>query len=530
MDTLHTRQEARRRRTVAVISHPDAGKSTLTESLLLHAHAVTEAGAVHGKSTRRTTVSDWMTIEQERGISITSAALQFHVGDVVVNLVDTPGHSDFSEDTYRVLSAVDSAIMLIDASKGMEAQTLRLFEVCAERDLPIMVLINKWDRPGLAPLELLDELARITQRRPMPVTWPVGESGNFRGLRDSVSGEMLVFEHDSNGAQLPREQRLSADEAAAQFGDEWHTAVDEAELVALDGGPYDQEHFLDRTGMPVFFGSAVRSIGVGEVLNFLCTDGPPAMPRTAVAGEPHAVDSTFSAQVFKIQASMDPAHRDRVAFIRICSGSFTRGMTAVHAQSGRSFATKYALQMFGRDRETVEVAWPGDIVGLVNATLLRPGDTLHDGNRVEYLAMPAFIPELFALVSSVETSAVKKFRKGIQQLSEEGVVQLLTSERRGPQTPLVGAVGQMQFEVLSARMKADFGVDIRLEHLPYTIACPVDAATAAVLQSRRDCEIVLRGQDMFALFADEWRVRAAMREFPDIALELPTRTTTPVSR
>ncbi len=530
MDSTRVRDEADRRRTIAVISHPDAGKSTLTESLLLHAHAVGEAGAVHGKATRTSTVSDWMEIEKSRGISISSAAVQFTTGDVVVNLVDTPGHADFSEDTYRVLSAVDAAIMLIDASKGMESQTLRLFDVCAQRDLPIIVMINKWDRPGLDPLALLDELFRITGRKPMPVNWPVGPAGYFQGLRESETGDLLVFDTDGSGAHLPLVHRVPDPVAADQLGDDWRTAVEEAELVALDGGEFDPNRHLDRTGMPVLFGAAVRHIGVGELLTFIRDYAPAASPRKAVDERLHPVDSGFSAQVFKVQASMDPAHRDRVAFARVCSGMFTRGMTATHAQSGRSLTTKYALQVFGRDRETVDIAWPGDIVGLVNAQLLHPGDTLYSADPVEYQALPPFTPALFALVSPAESGAVKKFRKGLVQLAEEGVVQLLSSERRGPQAPILGAVGQMQFEVFSARMHTDFGVDVRLTHLPYTVAVAVDTATAQFLQDRRDCEIAIRREGSLALFADEWKLRALQREHPELPIRTPRDTSGPRAR
>lgn len=516
-----------RRRTIAVISHPDAGKSTLTESLLLHAHAVSEAGAVHGKATRRSTVSDWMDMEQKRGISISSAAIQFTVGDTVVNLVDTPGHADFSEDTYRVLAAVDAAIMLVDAAKGMEAQTLRLFEVCEARNLPVVVMINKWDRPGIPALELMDELKKITKRQPMPVTWPVGEAGFFAGLHDVPTGDLLTFTHDEGTAHLPRLERMPAADASKLTSSEWQTAAEDAALVELDGGSLDLARFMDRTAMPVFFGAAVRNVGVEQLLRFICDHAPWASPRVDTGGRVRAVNADFSAQVFKVQANMDPAHRDRVAFIRICSGVFTRGMTATHAQTGRPFATKYALQMFGRDRETVDAAWPGDIVGLVNAGMLHPGDTLFGDDSVTFEGIPDFIPELFSLASPADTGTTKKFRKGIVELAEEGVVQLFDSERRGPQAPLLGAVGAMQFEVLSARMMSDFGVEIRLSSLPYTVTCPVSAEVAVRLAGRRDCEIVTRHAKAFALFTDEWHLRALQRELPDLGISAQRRSLPP---
>ena len=515
---MRSLEEAMRRRTIAVISHPDAGKSTLTESLLLHAHAVSEAGAVHGKSTRRSTVSDWMDMEQKRGISISSAAIQFTVGDTVINLVDTPGHADFSEDTYRVLAAVDAAIMLVDAAKGMEAQTVRLFSVCAARNLPVIVMINKWDRPGRDALELMDELRETTGRQPMPVTWPVGDAGYFVGLCDVSAGDLLQFTPDQGGAHLPIMHRVSASEARDLAESSWPTAVEDAALVALDGGGIDPHRFLDRTAMPIFFGAAVRNVGVGELLRFIADEVPWASPRVDSDGHVRPVNAAFSAQVFKVQANMDPAHRDRVAFVRVCSGAFTRGMMVTHAQTGRPFATKYALQMFGRDRETVETAWPGDIVGLVNAGMLRPGDTLYADDKVTFEGIPDFTPELFALAAPVDTSTAKKFRKGISALAEEGLIQLFESERRGPQSPLLGAVGAMQFEVLSARMSSEYGLDVRFSALPYRVTCPISASVAVQLQGHRDCEIVTRRARSFALFADEWHFRTLQRDVPELQL------------
>ncbi|MDX2376594.1 peptide chain release factor 3 [Microbacterium sp. LRZ72] len=511
--------EAARRRTIAVISHPDAGKSTLSEAMLLHARAISQAGATHGKAGRRGTVSDWMEMEQARGISISSAAIQFEVGDVIVNLVDTPGHADFSEDTYRVLAAVDAAVMLIDAAKGMEAQTVKLFDVCADRGIPIVAMINKWDRPGKDALELMDEVRDVTGMRPMPLTWPVGMSGHMVGLRHVESGDLELYERTAGGAQVAESRRVDGREAEEVAGADWSTAVDESELVTLDGGEYDRDAFLDRTGIPVLFGSAVQNIGVAHLLDFVRDEAPAARPRLDVDGNPRAVTAGFSAQVFKIQANMDPAHRDRLAFLRVCSGVFERGMTTQHAQSGRPFATKYAQQMFGQERQTVEQAWPGDIVGLVNASSLRPGDTLHGEDAVRFAGMPRFAPEVFALASPADSSTAKKFRKGIAQLAEEGVVQLLESERRGVQTPMLGAVGEMQFEVAAQRMQVDFSAAMRLSPLPYTVVCRVDPADVALLEGRRDLEIARRDDEYLALFADLWRLRALRRDMPDLVLE-----------
>ena len=378
-------REAGRRRTFAVISHPDAGKSTLTEALALHAQVITEAGAVHGKAGRRSTVSDWMDMEKARGISITSAALQFAYGENVINLVDTPGHSDFSEDTYRVLSAVDAAVMLVDAAKGMEPQTLKLFRVCKARGLPVITVINKWDRPGLDALALMDEIYREIGLQPTPLTWPVGIAGDFRGVIERRTGDYVAYTRTAGGATRAPEERMRADAALAKEGIDWTTAVEESELLSADGADHDQEMFLDGITTPVLFASAISNFGVAAILETLVELAPPAAPFTF--GEPDAegvrhhvrdVTAPFSAFVFKVQAGMDTNHRDRVAFVRVCSGQFRRGMIVTHAASGRPFATKYAQHLFGREREVADEAWPGDIVGLVNASALRVGDSIFE--------------------------------------------------------------------------------------------------------------------------------------------------------
>jgi len=520
IDSDQVRLRATKRRTIAVISHPDAGKSTLTEAMLLHAQAISQAGAVHGKSGRRATVSDWMEMEKARGISISSAAIQFSYGDVVVNLVDTPGHSDFSEDTFRVLAAVDQAIMLVDAAKGLETQTMKLFDVCRSRGIPIVTMINKWDRPGLPALELMDELRNRTGMTPMPITWPVGDAGFFRGLLDIETGEMLRFLRSAGGAQIAASEVLSPAQAESEYGPEWLGATDDVALLQVDGHSYHRQNFLDQRGTPVFFGAAVHNIGVHELLEFIASDGPAPLPRIGTDAKPRLVDSDFSAYVFKVQSGMDPAHRDRLAFIRICSGVFDRGLVAHHAQTGRPFPTKYAQQVFGRDRETVDVAWPGDVVGLVNAHALRPGDTLYGNLPVEYPGLPRFAPEFFRVATVTDASKHKQFRRGIEQLDEEGVIQVMRSERRGDQSPILGAVGPMQYEVTEARLRSEFGAPIRLTPLDYTVACITTRESAGVLAGRSECEVVSRGDGtLLALFPSPWRLRKLMGELPDVALE-----------
>ena len=520
-------REAGRRRTFAVISHPDAGKSTLTEALALHAQVITEAGVVHGKAGRRSTVSDWMEMEKARGISITSAALQFAYGDHVINMVDTPGHSDFSEDTYRVLSAVDAAVMLVDAAKGLEPQTLKLFRVCKARGLPVITVINKWDRPGLDPLALMDEIEREIGLRPTPLTWPVGIAGDFRGVLERRTGEYVAYTRTAGGAKRAPEERLDAATAEAREGDVWLAAVEESELLEAGDADHDQELFLGGVTTPVLFASAILNFGVATVLQTLVELAPPAAPFAYGEAEsdglrPYARDvkAPFSAFIFKVQAGMDTNHRDRVAFARVTSGVFERGMVVTHAQTGRPFATKYAQAIFGRDREVLDTAYPGDIIGLVNATALKPGDTIFIDEPVQFPPIATFAPEHFAIATAADTGRFKQFRRGIEQLDSEGVVQVLRSELRGNQSPVLAAVGPMQFEVAQARMESEFGAAIRLEMLGYTQARVTDAASAPELDAIRSIEVLSRSDGTLLVLApDKWRISAVERDHPDLKLE-----------
>ncbi|HTM85319.1 MAG TPA: peptide chain release factor 3, partial [Mycobacterium sp.] len=428
--------EAARRRTFAVISHPDAGKSTLTEALVLHARAITEAGAVHGKAGRRATVSDWMEMEKARGISITSTALQFPYTtpsgrDCVINLLDTPGHADFSEDTYRVLTAVDSAVMLIDAAKGLEPQTLKLFQVCRHRRIPIITVINKWDRPGRHALELLDEIQARIGLRPTPLTWPVGIAGDFKGVLDRRSGNFIRFTRTAGGATVAPEEHIAAAAAHDAAGDDWETAVEESELLTADGSDYDRETFLDCVSTPLLFTSAALNFGVNQLLDVLTELAPPPGAALDVDGTRRGTDAPFSAFVFKVQAGMDSNHRDRIAYARVYSGTFERGDVLTHAATGKPFVTKYAQSVFGQQRSTLDTAWPGDVIGLANAVALRPGDTLYCDVPVQYPPIPSFSPEHFAVARNADPSKHKQFRRGIEQLDQEGVVQVLRSDRRG---------------------------------------------------------------------------------------------------
>ena len=511
--------QAERRRTFAVISHPDAGKSTLTEALALHAKVIGTAGATNGKSNRKDTISDWQQMEKDRGISISSAALQFSYRDTVINLLDTPGHADFSEDTYRVLAAVDCAVMLIDAGKGLETQTMKLFEVCRQRNLPIITVINKWDRPGLDPLELMDEITERTGLTPMPLTWAIGIAGDFRGVWDIRRNEFAKFARNSSGAQIALTEIMTPEEAAISEGDAWTDSTDEASLVVDEDAPLDLEAFYAGKATPLLFSSAALNFGVKQILDTLVDFAPPATPRADVTGISRAVDAPFSGFVFKVQAGMNQAHRDHVAFVRVCSGMFERGMVVTQSRTGKSFATKYAQQVFGREREVIDTAFPGDVVGLVNASALRVGDSLFVEESVEYPAIPLFAPEHFQVARSKDPSKYKQFRRGIEQLEHEGVIQVLRSDLRGDQAPVLAAVGPMQFEVVEDRMHHDFNAPMRLERLSYSLARMTTPDAAATLSTVHGAEVLERSDGEFlALFNDIWAMRRVEKNYPELSL------------
>ncbi|GAB2668931.1 peptide chain release factor 3 [Gordonia jinhuaensis] len=528
-DRRHIATEAARRRTFAIISHPDAGKSTMTEALALHARKISEAGAIHGKAGRKSTVSDWMEMEKARGISVSSTALQFtyvpdgadpDTGGAVINLVDTPGHADFSEDTYRVLTAVDCAVMLIDAAKGLEPQTLKLFQVCRHRGIPVITIINKWDRPGRTPLELIDEIIDRIGLTPTPLYLPVGIAGDFRGLLDRRSGEYIHFTRTAGGATIAPEEYVDPESAAEREGDDWVAAVEESALLSEMGQDHDQEMFLAGQTSPMIFASAMLNFGVRQLLDALVALAPAPKGREGIDGTMREVTDPFSAVVFKVQAGMDSAHRDRLAFMRIVSGEFERGMVVNHAQTGKPFATKYAQTVFGRDRQTVDTAYPGDVVGLVNAMALAPGDTLYIDPKVQYPPIPSFAPEHFAVLRAESAGKYKQFRKAMDQLDSEGVVQVLRNDIRGDASPVLAAVGPMQFEVVTARMKTEFGVDTSIQSLPYSLARRTDADSAEELARQRGVEVFTRTDGaILALVSDKWRLQYIEKESPDLTLE-----------
>jgi peptide chain release factor 3 len=511
--------EAARRRTFAIISHPDAGKTTLTEKLLLYGGALgREAGSVKAKGDRRSATSDWMELEQQRGISITSTVLQFPYRDCVINLLDTPGHRDFSEDTYRVLTACDAAVMVLDAAKGIEPQTLKLFEVCRDRGLPLMTFVNKWDRPGLSPLELIDDIESHLSLMCTPMTWPVGIAGDFRGVIDRRTGEFTRFSRTARGATAADEEVVDAARAGDEEGESWSHAVDELEL--LEGTEHDRELFLGGETTPMFFGSAITNFGVRLLLDAVVDEVPAPGARPDAESDPRPLGAPFSGFVFKVQANMDRSHRDRIAFVRVCSGRFERGMVVTHGRTGKPFATKYAHSVFGQERETIEEAFPGDVVGLVNASDVRVGDSLYESDPVTFAPIPSFAPEHFAVTRTTDVGRSKQFRSGIAQLDEEGVVQVLRDPDLGDQAPVLAAVGALQFEVAKHRLEQEFGAPIEMSPTRYRVARLTDAESRPTLRAMQGVDVLARSDGtLLAVFESVHWLERLESEHPELTLD-----------
>ncbi|MEX2579821.1 MAG: peptide chain release factor 3 [Verrucomicrobiales bacterium] len=466
-------REIDRRRTFAIISHPDAGKTTLTEKLLLYGGAIHLAGSVTARKNQNATASDWMEMEKERGISVSSTVLQFDYGDSRVNLLDTPGHHDFSEDTYRVLAAVDSAVMVIDAGKGIEAQTLKLFEVCRRRGVPIFVFINKMDRPSRPPLELIDELERVLGLPPVPMNWPLGDGPRFRGVFDREKNQVNLFERTPHGTfKAPLSVGgIDDDKVREAIDSEIHEAAKQ-EIELLDGvtEELDEEKLRAGKQMPIFFGSAMNNFGVQLMLERFLELAPGPAPRESSKGpiDPH--HRAFSGFVFKIQANMNPRHRDRAVFVRIVSGEFERDMQVVDIRSGRKVRLSNAQKLFGKERETLDNAYAGDILALVGNYDFLIGDTLTSDQKIVYDEMPRFKPECFSYLYNNDTANIKRYRAGIEQLLKEGVAQAYDVHGAAQRVPLLGAVGPLQFEVMKARLENEYNVDCRLEASPWNVA------------------------------------------------------------
>ena len=514
-------EQALRRRTFAIISHPDAGKTSLTEKFLLYAGAIQDAGSVRARAGQRSATSDWMEMERQRGISISSTVLQFPYGDCIFNLLDTPGHRDFSEDTYRVLAAVDAVIMVLDTAKGIEAQTLKLFNVCRSRNLPVLTFFNKFDRPGRDPLELLDEVEQQIGLRATPATWPVGQPGDFRGTIDRRTGLFTKYTRTARGAAAAPEEIIDAERAAVEEGDAWKVALDSCSLLDAIEANVDLPSFLAGKSTPVFVGSALTNFGVRALLDAVAELAPPPLPRVEIAEVKRPLVSPFAGFVFKIQANMDPNHRDRLAFARVCSGHFERGMDIECARSGRTVGTKYVTTAFGNDRETIEEAFPGDIIGLVNAGDLRIGDTIYAGKKVEFPGVPRFAPEVFASARPLDRSKIKQFRKGIEQLDQEGVVQVLRDLDFGDTEPVLAAVGVLQFEVFAYRLSSEFSAPTEIISSPYQAMRITDKASADRLRQIGGIRILYRSDnEMVALFENKYRLQRLEKDEPELTLKL----------
>ncbi len=463
--------EIKKRRTFAIISHPDAGKTTLTEKFLLYGGAINLAGSVKGKKTAKHAVSDWMEIEKERGISVTSSVLQFNYDGYCINILDTPGHEDFSEDTYRTLMAADSAVMVIDASKGVEKQTIKLFKVCVMRHIPIFTFINKMDREANDPFELLDEIENVLGISTCPINWPIGCGKEFKGVYDRKQREVSLFKAAMNGQKevATKNIALDAPELKAEIGDAYLEKLDE-DVELLDGASAEFDLAKVQAGdlTPVFFGSALTNFGVETFLQHFLDMTTSPLPRNSSEGLIDPFKEDFSAFVFKIQANMNKAHRDRIAFMRICSGKFTAGMEANHVQGGKKIRLSQPQQMMAQERHIVEEAYAGDIIGVFDPGIFSIGDTICSSNKkFMFDGIPTFAPEHFARVRQIDTMKRKQFIKGISQIAQEGAIQIFQEYNTGMEEIIVGVVGVLQFEVLEYRLKNEYNVDVKLETLPY---------------------------------------------------------------
>ncbi len=471
MSTELTREIARRR-TFAIISHPDAGKTTLTEKFLLYGGAVQLAGSVTARKTQRAATSDWMELERKRGISVSSTVLQFEYNNYWVNLLDTPGHKDFSEDTYRVLTAVDSVVMVIDAGKGIEAQTRKLFEICRRRGIPIFTFMNKMDRPSRDPLELLDELERVLGIDAFAMNWPLGSGTDFRGVFDRVRNQVHFFERVPGGAyKAPVSVHGIKDETvrSAMAPGAYDKVIEEHEMLEHAGAAFSREQVDTGRLTPVFFGSAVNNFGVQLLLDGFLEHASAPRPRAINGNSIDTAGEKFSGFIFKIQANMDPKHRDRLAFVRVCAGKFERDMTVIHTRTGKKVRLSSSHKLFGRDRETMDVAYAGDIVGIVGHDEFGLGDTLAQDEGLIYREIPRFTPEVFAWLQSTNTGQFKRFREGLDQLLQERVVQAIYPKDSAQRVPLLAAVGPLQFEVVQYRMQTEYGADCRLESAPWQV-------------------------------------------------------------
>lgn len=514
------KKEVERRRNFGIISHPDAGKTTLTEKLLLFGGAIQQAGAVKARKATRHATSDWMSIEQERGISVTASAMKFNYRDFEINLLDTPGHQDFSEDTYRVLTAVDSAMMLIDSAKGVEPQTEKLMEVCRMRNTPIMTFINKLDRDGLYPLDLMAEIEDKLQVECAPLSWPIGMGKRFKGVYNLYKKELHLFTPGENTRSMDGLiiNDLSDPRLDEILGSQANELREDVELLEGAANPFELKHYLSGSQTPVFFGSAVNNFGVKELLDAFVDMAPAPYPRAAVSREVSPYEEAFSGFVFKIQANMDPLHRDRIAFMRICSGKFTRGMKVVHHRIGKEISIGNATILMAQDRENIEEAYPGDIIGIHNHGTIKIGDTFTDKEPLQFTGIPSFAPQHFKVIRIKNPMKTKQLAKGLLHLAEEGAIQVF--KLLNSSDYILGAVGVLQFEVTSARLLKEYGADTVYEPSRFVTARWVssdDSKQMKEFEKSNSRNMALNAEGHLTYLApSEWHLQKAMEDFPDV--------------
>ncbi|MCF8069462.1 MAG: peptide chain release factor 3 [Desulfobacterales bacterium] len=513
-------KEIDRRKTFGIISHPDAGKTTLTEKLLLFGGAIQMAGAVKARKAARHATSDWMSIEKDRGISVTSSVMKFTYGNYEINLLDTPGHKDFSEDTYRVLTAVDSALMVIDSAKGVEAQTEKLMEVCRMRNTPIITFINKLDREGMEPLDILSEIEEKLQIECVPLSWPIGMGKRFKGVYNLYRNQLNLFTpgQETRKNDIITFNDINDPELDNILGTQAAALREDIELLEGAANPFSHEQYMKASQTPVFFGSAVNNFGVKELLDAFTEMAPVPIPRQTVSREVSPYEKSFSGFVFKIQANMDPAHRDRIAFLRVCSGKFNRGMKVKHHRIGKEVAIANATIFMAQDRANVEEAFPGDIIGIHNHGTIKIGDTFTEKEELKFTGIPNFAPDHFRRVQLKNPMKMKQLQKGLVQLSEEGAIQVFRSVASGEY--ILGAVGVLQFDVTMSRLKAEYGVDAVYEHIDYAtarwVACD-DKSKLARFEKNNNLNMAHDGDGCLAfLAASEWRLGHTMEQWPEI--------------
>ncbi|MGL4913532.1 MAG: peptide chain release factor 3 [Romboutsia sp.] len=518
--------EVKRRRTFAIISHPDAGKTTLTEKFLLYGGAIREAGSVKSRRSQKHAVSDWMEIEKQRGISVASSVLQFEYNNFCINILDTPGHQDFSEDTYRTLMAADSAVMVIDSAKGVEAQTKKLFQVCKMRGIPIFTFINKMDRQGKDPFELLEDIENVLGIRSCPINWPIGSGKDFKGVFNRHKNQVELFNDGNHGQSIAKSTTgdISDEKFKTLLGDALHEKLlEDVELLDIAGDNFDLDTILNGELTPVFFGSALTNFGIEPFLESFLEITSPPNPRSSNLGDIDPNADNFSGFIFKIQANMDKNHRDRIAFLRICSGKFEKGMTVNHVQRKKKIKLSQPQQFVAQDRIIIDSAYPGDIIGIHDPGIFNIGDTLSEKqSNLQYTGIPQFAPEHFARVSTKNALKRKQFVKGLTQLSEEGALQIFNQPNFGMEELIVGVVGVLQFEVLEYRLKQEYGVDIIMNPLPYCHVRWIENNLSKYGKLSMPMDTLLvedKDRNPVVLFGNEWTIRTLTERNEGIVLK-----------